>query len=175
MGFLFGKSKIQGDELCKCLAYFEEECKLSAFQEKEADSYNKALVKYGSLDNNTAVAMCQASNRLVQAASEILRRRSGISSVPDAASAMYSAWQSTYTNYLAWTKAQAAVMQALANGTEPDVRHSVELLSKSENCRKTAMDEERKLLKRLDISGEELQELFNRATNTIAEENWQPY
>lgn len=177
MRLLFGKSKIKGDELSKCLAYLEEEWKLTAFQEKEADIYNDALVKYGSLmeiDRNAAKEMCQAINRLLQSASEILGRRSRISSVPDVASVSFSAWQSTYTSYLTWTQAQAAVIQALADGTEPNVRRSTELISKSENHRSIAMSELRILLKRLDISGKELQGLHDHATTTVEEDNWKP-
>ena len=101
MGFLFGQPKIQGDELQKCLTYLAEEWKLKAFQEKEVDLYNNALLECGnsiSTDSQAAKEVYRAAKRLVQSARELLKRRGKITSIPEAASAMYSAWQLTYSD-----------------------------------------------------------------------------
>ena len=177
MGFLFGEPKIQGEELHKCLAYLEEEFKLTAFQEKEADLYNNALVKYGksiSTDSHAAKEACQAANRLVQSAGEILRRREQIAPIPDAASATYFAWQLTYSDYSSWATAQAAAIEAVANGIEPISERVRELLLQSEKSREKAMKEMKKLIRRLKLSGNEAQKLFNNAIIVTKAEDWQP-
>jgi len=177
MGFLFGEPKIGGDELQKCLNYLEEELKLKVLQEKWSDLYNNALVKYGksiSRDSRAAKEMCRAANRLAQSASEILRRRGEMASIPDAASAMYFAWQLTYSDYSAWATAQSAAIEAVANGMEPRGERVPELLLQSEKSRHKSEKEERKLLKRLKLSGDAAQKLFNKASAAIAAENWRP-
>lgn len=177
MGFLFGEPKIQGDGLRKCLAYLEEEWKLKAFQEKEADLYNNALVKCGrsiSADGHAAKEMCRAANRLAQSASEILRRRGKMASIPDAPSAMYFAWQLTYSDYAAWATAQCAAIEAVANGMEPHGERVRELLSQSEKSRHEAEKEEKKLLKRLKLSGNVVKGIFNNASAAVEAEKWQP-
>ena len=90
MGFLFGQPKIQGEELRKCLAYLEEEWKLSAFQEKEVNIYNDARARWitsMSPDSHAVKEMRKTADRLAQAASEIIRRRGDMLSIPEAASA----------------------------------------------------------------------------------------
>jgi len=177
MGFLFSEPKIQGDELRKCLAYYEQELKFKVFQEKEADLYNNALIKYGrsiSTDSRAAKEVRQAANRLAQSASEILERRGKMTSIPDAASAMYFAWQLTYSDYSAWATAQSAAIEAVTNGLEPHGERVRELLSQSEKSRHEAENEEKKLIKRLKLSGGEVQKLFSNASAAITAENWQP-
>ena len=177
MSFLFGEPKIQGEELRKCLAYLEEEFKHTAFQEKEADLYNNALIKYGksiSTDSRAAKEACQAANRLAQSAGEILRRREQIAPIPDAASATYFAWQLTYSDYSAWATAQAAAIEAAATGMEPYGERVRELLLQSEKSREKAMKEMEKLIKRLKLSGDRAQQLFNNALASVEAENWQP-
>lgn len=177
MGFLFGEPKIQGGQLRECLVYYEEELKLKVFQEKEADLYNNALVKYGrsiSTDSCAAKEMCRAANRLVQAASEVLRRRSKMVSIPDAASAMYFTWQITYEDYSAWAESQAAAMEAVVNGMIPRSERVRGLLSQSEKSRHRAENEEKKFLKRLKLGGDEMRKLLFNASRAVTAQEWQP-
>lgn len=180
MGFPFGEQKIQGDELRRCLAYYEEEVKLTVFQEKEADLYNNALVKYGNsitIDSYAAKEMCQAASRLAEAASEIMRRRDKMAPIPDAASAMYFAWQVAFSAYLAWATAQCAAIEAIASGMEPRGERVRELLEQFQKFHDRAQNEERKFLKplkRSGIGGSTLQKLLSDASAIIASENWQP-
>ena len=177
MGFLFSKPKIEGDELQKCLAYLEEEGKLVIFRGKEEDLYNNASVKYGksvATDSHAAKEMCRAANRLVQAASEIIRRRSEMTSVPDVASAMYFAWEKSYLAYLASTTAESAAWEAEASGMKPDYEYLRRLFIKSEDLRRKALQEERKLAKRLKLSGDVIRRMYNNAQAAIVNENWQP-
>ncbi|MDD5082682.1 MAG: hypothetical protein PHU08_04840 [Dehalococcoidales bacterium] len=177
MNFIFGKPRIAGDELVRCLNYLEEEWKLSIFQEKAAEIYNNTLMAYGSSvskDRHAATEMRRAADYLAQAAAEILRRRDKMVRIPDVASAMYSAWQKTYVDYAGWTKAQYAAIIATANGTDPDANQIQELFAQAERSRERAEDEESKLLKRLKLDDAEMQRLLDKATAAVATESWQP-
>ena len=125
-------------------------------------------------DSRAAEEMCRAANRLAQSASEILRRRSQMASVPDAASATYFAWHLTYSDYSTMATPNAAAIGALANGMEAHGEDIRELFLQSEKSRYEAMKEMKKLLKRIKLSGDEAQKLFSNALATIAAENWQP-
>ena len=177
MGFLFGKPKIEDYELQKCLAYLEKEWEIRAFQGKEVDLYNKALVEYSkeiSTDSTAAKEVYRAAKRLVQSAREILKRRGKVTSIPDTASAMYSAWQLAYSDYSAWTETQPGVVEAVANGLEPNSEHVQKLLLQTEKSRREAEKEEEKLLKRLKLSGDEAKKLFRKALDIVVAEDWQP-
>ncbi|MBE0449019.1 MAG: hypothetical protein IBX64_13175 [Actinobacteria bacterium] len=177
MGFLHGEPKIQDDEFRQCLAYLEEEWRLKAFQEKEADLYNNALVKHGrsiSADSVAAKEVCRAASRLTESASEILRRRSKMSPVPDAASAVYFAWQLTYLDYSSWSTAQCAAVEAVVNGMEPCGERVGALLAQSETSRHKAEKEEKRLLRRLrrsGLTGDMVQKMFSDASAAVEAQN----
>ena len=186
MGFLFGQPKIHGDERSKCLAYLEEEFKLTAFQEKEANLYNNAKVTYISAPREDAAKQMRiAANRLARSATEILKRRGKMASIPDAAYATYFAWQLTYSDYSSWATANAVGLGGVMNFPSVDMgsldtiaevhgEHVGKLFLQSEKSREKAMKEMKKLLKRLKLSGAEAQTLFNNASAAIEAENWQP-
>ena len=177
MGFLFGKPKIEGDELRKCLAYLEEEGNLVIFRGKEEDLYNNALVKYGksvSKDSHAAKEMCRAADRLVQAASEIIKRRGEMTSIPDVASSMYFAWQKSYLAYLEHVKAESATWEAEVNGMKPGYEYLRKLFLQSEGLRRKALEEEKKLAKRLRLSGDGVRKMYNNALAAVETERWQP-
>ena len=161
----------------QCSAYYQEELKLKAFQEKEADLYNEALVKYGmsvGTDDRAAKQMLRAANRLAEAANEILRRRSKMAAVPDMASAMYFAWQTTYSDYSAWTSAQAAAVSAVGDGLMPHSEQIKRLLSESEKSRRKAEGQEKKFLRQLKLSSNEGRNMLIEASMVVENENWQP-
>lgn len=180
MGFLFGQPKIQGDELQKCLIYLEEEFKLAVFKDKGATLYTSALVKYGSptsVDSRAFKKRCLAADRLAQAASELLRRRGKMEPIPDAASAVYSAWQLAYSDYSAWVSALSAAFEGIAGGVEPTERSTewvLQLASQFQKSQHIAENESKKFVKRLKVSGYMVQKLFSSASAAVATENWQP-
>lgn len=187
MSFLFGISKIQGEELRKCLVYLEEELRFSSFQDKEAERYNKAMLEWSIAVSSQSsdrkekeTKWHQAADRLSEAANEILRRRSKMFPIPDQASAMYFAWQLTYSDFAAWTSAQATVvkglnkMYSLDAGIPPISNQLQKSLEQSEDSRRKAMKEMKKFLKRLNLSGTQYQTIFDSAITTISNENWQP-
>lgn len=172
-----GESNLKGDELLKCLAYFEEELRIMAFQEKEADIYNNTVVAYGksmSTDHFAAKEMFTAARRLSQAGGEILMRRKKMSPIPELAARMYFAWQVTYSDYAMWTAAQSALVESVIKGMEANGEHVKGLLSRSEKSRHEAEAEEKRLLRLLNLNPDKVRRLFDDASNAIAAEKWQP-
>lgn len=175
MAFLFGEPKIHGDERRECLAYWAEELKLKQFQAVEADRYNNAVGKYGKsiTTNSPAIEKWhQAANRSSKAMAELLRCHSELR-VPDAASAMYFAWHTTYSDYLAWAEAMAAAVEALANDKIPYFPYVEGLFSQAGKSRRKAESEEKRFLKRLKLSADEVRELFISAPSATRAEDWQ--
>lgn len=165
------------NELQGYLAYLEEEYKLRAFQEKEADLYNNSVVKYGNsmtTDSLASKEMCRAASQLSQSVSEILRRRGEIAPIPDVASAMYLAWQMTYSDLSAWASAQYAAIQAVANGLQPNVERVRKLLSQSEKSRHKAENEEKRFLKCLKLNINDINRMLSNSSTAVAADNWQP-
>ncbi len=184
MGFLSGKPKIEGDERDQCLAYLEEETKLLLFQGTEEKLYNEALEEYGKwapVDSRAGKEMRQAAGRLVQAAKEIVRRRDGIGTVPDIASATYSAWQKSYPAFLQYAAAEVTAWEADAKGKKPDrdklrklSSQSRELQRKAAEEQREAIGEQRKLVKLLKLGGDVMQKMLDDASAAIENDNWQP-
>lgn len=168
--------KIKEDESEKCLTYLEQEYKLAAFQDREAERFNHALLRYGNSNYSDSIAqqMCPAALRLADAAREIVKRRHDMTSIPDVASNMYSAWLLTSAEYLAWTEAQVAAMAALSQGLEPSGSQLQKLLLQSEKTRRKAMNEEQKLLKRFRLSSDEISRILNNAITAVEAADWQP-
>lgn len=161
----------------RCLSYFQEELKLGAFQTKEADLYNNAVVEYGmsaATSDEAAQEMMRAAKRLAQSLIEILRRRSAMVSVPDAASAVYLARQVTYDALSAWAGAQAAAVSAMASGMIPHTERVRELHKESEKWQRKAEKEEKKFVKQLKISGHDLQTMLAEASVAAENDSWQP-
>jgi len=175
---LFGRRKIQGDELLAYLDYLGEEWKLRAFQEKEATSYTEALRKF---DPKAAARNAEAYNdlylasvRLAQSAAELLRRKDALKSVPDKATSNYFAWHAAYTDYLAWATAQASNIEAKMAGEVTDAAAIKDLQGKSEQSRAEAEAEEAKLIKQLGLTQNDIEQLRDRATSAAAQDRWQP-
>ncbi len=161
MGFLFGQPKIQGDERQKCLAYLKEEFKISALDERERQLFQNAILECsleakheGMYGKELDERMSGASNRLAKAAEQIMKRRAKFVDVPDVALPTCSAWQRVYSAYSAWATEQPP---------QP------ELFQQYEKYKAEAAREHYKLLKRLKLSDDEAQELFNYALAELDE------
>jgi len=160
----------------RCLAYYQEELKLKVFQDKEADLYNKAVVKYGmsaGTDSEVAKRMLPAARRQAESAREILRRRGEMASVPAIASRMYFAWQVAYSDYLSWAEAQAAAVSAVADGIAPHAKQIDRLLLRSGKSRREAEGEGKKFLKQLKLSRDEVRKMLIEASMAVASQSWQ--
>lgn len=181
---LFGSPKIDGKELQECLACFEAETKVIAFQTKEADLYNNAMVKYGNSISAAALAakdMKKATKRLSQAATEILKRHEEIKNVPDAASAMHSAWHATFLANAAWASAMVTAIEsnifallAVAKGMNPQIEYAQQLAKELQKAWRRAEDEDKKFLKQLKVDAEDIAKIVARATTVIATDDWEP-
>ena len=189
MVFLFRKlrePRIGGEKWRKCLAYLEEEYKISAFCQTEKRLFEYILIEYTIRVNSNKITasefqneISRSTNRLAQSASEIMRRRARMISIPNAAYPTYSAWHKAYSAYSTWITAQA---NEEAEKAKVQIR-LVELkslgiirqnLSQHEKSMSKAANEQNKLLKRLGLSEEEAQTLLENALNEIKSENWQP-
>jgi hypothetical protein len=154
MSRLFVEPKLSIEGLSHCLAWFERQCELSFFQDKEAKLYNKALHKTGNsfpTDIVEAAKMVNAAKRLVQAVNELISRMNRVTLIPEA--------------------------EAIADGRNPGTENVAELLKQSEDSRKKAENEERNLIELIEKSGADLkfiQMLIDIASRTITRDNWQP-
>jgi len=175
---LFGSPKIDGKELQECLAYFETQTRVITFQTKETDLYNNAMVKYGnSITENPLAASeaCKAANRLSQAATEVLRRHEEIKNVPAAASAMHHAWYVTFHANATWASATSEAIEAMAEGMNPHTMYVQQLVEQYQKAWRRADDEDKKFLKRLKVSAEEIVKIVARATSIDAtDDDWEP-
>jgi len=175
---LFGKRKIEGDELLTYLDYIGEEWKLRAFQEKEANLYTEALDSYkpqkGTKDVEGLKDLYVAANRLAQSAVELLRRKDALKSVPDKATSLFFAWHAAYTDYLGWVVAQVDAIEAKIAGEAPDAAKVEGLRTKSEGSSAEAESEQQKLLKQLGLTQGDIDQLHDRATQAAAEDRWRP-
>ena len=174
---LFGSPKIDGKELQECLACFEAETKVISFQTKEADLYNNAMVKYGnSITVNPLAASeaCKAAERLSQSATEVLRRHEGIKNVPAAASAMHHAWYVAFYTNAAWAHATAKAIEAMAQGMNPNTMYVQQLVKEYQEAWRRADDEDKKFLKRLKVTAEDIAKIVARATTMGSTDDWEP-
>lgn len=175
---LFGSPKIDGKELQECLAYFEAQNRLIAFQTKEADLHNNAMVKYGnSITENPLAASeaCKATKRLSQSATELIRRHEEMKNVPVAASAMHYAWYVTFYSYVAWASATSESIEAMAEGMNPNMMYVEQLADQNQEAWRMADDETKKFLKRLKVSAEDIAKIVARSTSIGAtDDDWEP-
>ena len=158
--------------------------KHAAFQTKEADLFNNAMVKYGnSIMGNPLAAkdMKKAAKRLSQAATEILRRHEEIENVPVAASAMHSAWHATFLANAAWASAMVTAIEsnifallAMAEGMNPQIKYAQQLAEELQKVWRRADDEDKKFLKQLKVGAEDIAKIVARAISDATDDNWEP-
>ncbi len=178
MGFVFSKPEIKDDERRQCIAYLEQLWKIQSFQKKESDLYDNSVIKFSSFsvtDSHVVKEMCQAATRLEQSVNESLRRHRGISSVPDVASKVWRAWESRYSDYLAFATAQAVVSNALLSNrasADAQLEQLDKLTSQRDKSLRKAIDETIKLGRRLKLTDVEHARLFQVAEDA-QNENWQ--
>ena len=187
------RSKLSDEERKKCLAYLEEEWKLRAFYAKERNIHEEAIAEAAIRLNSHQITskefqeeICRASSRLAKATVELLTRRSDIWPVPDIAYEACVAWETAYSAYSAWATAQASheteygkvyglpVARAKLVAEGISLKGLREHVLQYEKCWQKAINEEKKLVKRLKLSDEERVTLLEEAENAVASGNWQP-
>jgi hypothetical protein len=177
---------MQDDERRQCLAYLEEEFKIAAFDQKAREAFENAMVESATKLNASQISsqefqkeISQAVLRLDVAAKETIRRRDKMTRVPNMALSTYSAWHRMYLAYSAWAAVKTAQETKSASVSIPavskdEIEKTIKLFQEYEKCKIKAAKEHHKLLKRLRLSDEETQGLFNNALAAIEAENWQP-
>ena len=178
------RAVIDSKELQECLAYFEAETKVIAFQSKEADLFNSAMVEYGNsiMDSPLAAKKMKIStNRLAQSATEMLRRHGEIKNVPFPASAMRSAWHVAFLVNAAWASAMVEAIESnifaflrQSEGMNPETGYAQQLALEFKKAWRRADEEDKKLLKKLKVSAQDIEEIMARATTAAINDTWEP-
>lgn len=171
------KPKIEGDELQRCLAYYDAKLKVTAFQKREADLFNTTLAMFRDSETTPLAAstMCNAANRLVQAAHEVSRRHERIESVPNAALAAHRAWHYTIQCSIAWAEATLQAIDASENGWAPHYDDFLkQLTDKYRLAKREAGREDEQLLVRLGTTADIIAGMTSRSVDAAANDNWQP-
>lgn len=174
---LFTEPRMKGNELQRCLVYYEAKLKVTAFQAKEAGLYGNTLAKYRDFKTSRLAAseVCNAANRLLQAAYEVNRRHEATKPVPISALAMHYAWHDAVLCNTAWAKATLQAMEALANGWTPRYCDSPEQLAgKCQLAQHKAETHDKEFLRRLGVRADVVAEITSRSIGAIATDNWQP-
>jgi tetratricopeptide (TPR) repeat protein len=182
----FGSQKIDGIELQECLSYFEALNKVLAFQDKETDLFNNAMIEYGnSIEDHpgarVANDMKRAINRLEQAATEIIKRHEKIRNVPNAASTMHSAWLESFSANALWASAMVEAIESspyalldMASGMTPQIEYAEQLAREHQKRFGRAQDEYEKLLNRMKVSEEVKDTITAHATTIDDTDAWEP-
>ena len=176
---LFTEPRIKGNELQRCLVYYEAKFKVTAFQAKEAGLHSNTLVKYRDSKTSRLVAseVCNAANRLLQAAYEVNRRHEGTKPVPIPALAMHYAWHDAVLCNTAWAEATLQALEALVNGWTPLYLFGntpEQLAGKCQLAQHKAETHDTEFLRRLGVRANVVAEINSRSIGAIATDNWQP-
>ena len=162
MSFPFGKQKIQGDERHKCLAYLEEELRISFLHQKERDYYKNTVTECTVRTNTTAEfleAVQPAITQLLESTNDIINRRATMPPIPQVAQPTYYAWGKVYATHLIWAIEVSEGSQITYR--ERDLQRGYELALVE------AANEHEKLMKKLKLSESEARELLNRAITLV--------
>jgi len=177
IGQYLNKPKITGDALAGCLSFFEAQNRIIAFQSKEAELYNNVLTKCldsVGIDSKATREATRASERLLAAAEEVLRRHDELEDIPDDAVAVRHAWHVVFTTYLSWAKASKAGIEAKAEGLTPNVYYIQQLVQEREQAQRIAEEEDKKFVKQLDIGQEDFTNMVNRSIEAGSKDDWEP-
>jgi len=170
-------AKIDSNQLRECLHYLEESCQIAAFQAKEADLYNEALVKYDNSvtdDSNATAETRRATDRLAQAARKTLERHESIDHVPTPASSMHYAWWATLRSYSAWASAKNKAITADKHGIVIETASIEKLMKEYQKAWIKAEKEENRFCKHLKINTDDVSRIVTRAKNAVSTEKWEP-
>ena len=173
---LFGR-RLSNDERRAAFKYYEAAVRVTAFQEREGDRYNSALMSHmNSLDDPaSAETMVAASSRLKDSSRELRRRHGQLHSLPDIdlVTRDYAAWGLLYMKYEAWAQAQADAFVALAAGREPVTSRVAQLMADAEASRKEAEKASERLLSAMGIGASDIRRLHQVAYEASELDDWE--
>ncbi|MEJ2702566.1 MAG: hypothetical protein P8Z79_09010 [Sedimentisphaerales bacterium] len=174
---LFGGATIKGEEQQRCLAYYEAEVGVTAFQTREADLFNGVLTRCGKVvkkDPAAAREVRTAAHRLVEAAKEIVRRREQIEPVPETALFLHWAWHITSLTYAVWAQATLSAMETLSNGMTPHYKYVQHVAGEHKAAWLKAQKEEKKFLKQMHIAKPQISKIADQSIESAKADGWQP-
>ena len=141
--------------------------KLKLFREKVDNTFSEGMMNYGRLaqkDEDKALeGMTKVAKHTLQAATELVRRKHEMTFIHGAALATSSAWETVYSDYEALAIAEAAAMEADLGGMTGEWDRVRELVRKVKKSIRKAQKEEKKLLKRLKLTGDEVRTILDNA------------
>jgi len=176
MGLLFRQPTIEGDERQECLNYYEEELKLGLLRMQVDELFGKGMMKYGQLAlqnrEDGLEGMLKVNKHVSQIASDIVKRKKEMNTVPSVASVMSSAWEVVYSDYEALAEAQADATQADYDGVAADWKRLQELAAKAKKSLRKALKEENKFLKGLKLGSDETQRILDNASKDAELNKW---
>ena len=172
---LFGSPSISPEERDEVLAYLDESSAVLGLQTCEAERYNSAMLEHVNQHHEpeSAQAMVQASRRLALCAKECILRH-GRLSVPDVAMASHLTQGLVFHAYSEWANAQHDAFVAMSHGRSPFAERVQHLMSESERRRVEAEREEKKLLRPLGLTADDLQRIMVDASQSLEAAKWEP-
>ena len=133
---------------------------------------NTGSIHLFTMENPESVRILRdASERLRLSAEECVLRQRSLSSVPERALPSYVFWTKALDTYLPWAQRAHDDFVAISEGT-PFVKEKAQhLFSQKELHREDADREDRKLLKRLGMNVNDLEEIVDQASKSTG---WEP-
>ena len=176
MGFISREPRIEGAERQECLAYLEEEMKLGLFRVKVDSLADEGMMRYGQLAQKDKAkafeGMVKVTNHISQAATELVRRKHEMTFIPDAALATSSAWETVYLDYKTLATSEATTMEADVHGMATDWEHVQRLVKEVKKAIGKAQREDKRLLKRLKLTGDEARGIVDNASRVTEADDW---
>ena len=160
--------RLSAEERKDCFLYLNQQWETMKLQERAADPYNSALLKYGMSamagpwDQEAMDEIRKSTKGLKKAAEDIRRARASVSLVPACAMASYSSWHVTDSDFHAWVSAQSDAMDALAEGRMPNSDQVQKLYAQHKKSFDRAAKEDAKLIKRVNPSPTEMSTMLSR-------------
>ena len=170
----FSQKMSEGERL-KYLRYLQDEYALALFRNRESERYDSVISQYPGKSVLT-VAMKEktyrATKRFTLACDELIRRRCSIH-VSGLGDKCYLAWLNADFDWTTWAHAQLHVAEMLLRGLEPNVNIHA-LKAKADASKQKALGELEKLVRRLQLTPEEMADITNQAQSAIETDKWRP-
>jgi septal ring factor EnvC (AmiA/AmiB activator) len=94
---------------------------------------------------------------------------------------MHSAWNATFLANAAWASAMVTAIEsnifallAMAEGMNPQIKYAQQLAEELQKAWRRADDEDKKFLKQLKVSAEDIAKIVARAATIDATDDWEP-
>jgi hypothetical protein len=173
----FFRKSLPAEEREAALRYYEGSLKVSAFHEKEADTYNEELIRFQNSPQEAAdlAALSAAAERLIIASEEALRRHASLESeAPPVAAADFSSWHSVFDRTVKWSKANREALRLVSLGQDASSANAPSYLNLVSYFQRIAEGKSRDLLKRMQITQDDYARVSSAVKIALGEEDWSP-